>query len=73
MASFKVHELHTTIYDILENALCKQVDNKGNILAYLFHSASRQHHEVWTSLFPFLHNFKDTVPPNESYLYWHII
>ena len=30
---------------------------------HLFNSVSRQHHEVWTSQFPFLHSLKEVIPP----------
>ena len=39
----------------------------------MFNSASRQHHEVWASQFPFLHSLKDVVPPSEACLYGCII
>ena len=35
----------------------------------LFNSASRQYHEVWAMQFSFLHNFKDTLPLSEAFLY----
>ena len=44
----------------------------SSILAYLYHFASKLCHEVWAFHFPFLHNFKDTVPPSEACLYVHI-
>ena len=37
----EVYELLTVICDILDNAVSKQVENTANILAFLFHSASR--------------------------------
>ena len=40
------------------------------ILAHVF-SASRQHHEVWGSQFPFLHSLKDVIPPSKACLYGH--
>ena len=50
--------------------LCQYwVDNTGNVLAYLFNSASRQHYEVWASEFTFLHSIKDSIPPSEACLY----
>ena len=42
------------------------------ILAHLFNSVSRQHCEVWTSQFPFLHSLKEVIPPSEACLYGHI-
>ena len=39
------------------------------ILAHLFNSVSRQHHEVWASHFPFLHSLKEVIPPSEACLY----
>ena len=42
------------------------------ILAYLFKSVSRQHHEVWDSQFPFLHSLKEVIPPSEACPYVHI-
>ena len=32
-------------------------------LTHLFNSVSRQHHEVWTSQFPFPHSLKKGIPP----------
>ena len=60
----KVHELHTIIHDILDNALSKWVGNTADILAYLFSSASRQHHEGRTLQFSCLKKIKDAVPPS---------
>ena len=45
------------------------VCNTAHSLANLFNSVSRQCHEVWALQFPFLHNFKDTIPPTEACLY----
>ena len=42
------------------------------ILAPVFNSAFRQHHEVWVSQFPFLHSLKDMAPLREACLYGHI-
>ena len=52
----EVHELLTKTHGILDNAISKQVENTACILAFLFNSASRQHHEVLTSQYSFLHN-----------------
>ena len=52
--------------------MSKLVGNTACILAYLFNSASRQHCEIWALHFPFLHSFKNTVPPSETCLYGHI-
>ena len=43
----EVHELLLWIHDILDKAVSKQVGNSAHILAHLFNSVSRQHHEVW--------------------------
>ena len=65
IAASEVHELLTQIHHILCSAVSKQVGNLTNILAYLFYSASRQHHEVWACQFPFLHSIKDYIPHKE--------
>ena len=57
----EVHEPLTWIHDILDNAVSKWVGNAAHILAYIFNSALRQHCEVLTSHFPFLHNFIRTL------------
>ena len=41
-----VCELLLRIHDILDKAVSKQVRSLAHILAYLFNSVSRQHHEV---------------------------
>ena len=64
----EVHELLTKIQDIMDNAVCKQAGNTP----FLFNSVSRQHYDVWALQFPFLYNFKNTVPPSEASLYGHI-
>ena len=48
--------------------MSKLVGDTASILAYLFHSASRQCHKIRTLHFLFLYNFKDTVPPSEACL-----
>ena len=54
IAASEVHELCIKIYDILDNAVSKQVGDTAHILVYLFfNSASRSHFEVWASQFPF--------------------
>ena len=68
----EVCELLLWIHDILDKAVSKQVGNSACILAYLFNSVSRQHHEVWASQFPFLHSLKEVIPPSEACLYGHI-
>ena len=65
-------ELLIEIYDILDNALSKWVENTVHIWASLFNSASRQCHDVWASQNHFVHIFKDSAPPSEVYLYGHI-
>ena len=50
---------------MLDGGISKQGGNTGNILAYYFNSTSRQ----W---FPFLHNFKDIIPPSNHSLSDHI-
>ena len=64
----ELYELLTKIHDILDNSVSKLVFNAAHILAYLFTSASGQFDEVCTSVF-LLHNFKDTVPFSEDFLY----
>ena len=49
----ELHELFIKVHDILDNAVSKQVGNSTHILAHVFNSVSRQHHEVWASQFPF--------------------
>ena len=49
IAALEVHELLTRIHDILDNSVSKWVGNTACILASLFNSGSRQHHEVCTS------------------------
>ena len=61
----EVHQLLTRINDILDNVMSKWVGNTTHILAHVFNSATRQHHEVWTSQLPFLYSLKDMVPPHE--------
>ena len=68
----EVHELLIKVYDILDNAVPKCVGNSANILAHIFHSASRQHCEVWASQSPFLGSLKDVVPPSKACLFGHI-
>ena len=68
----EVCELLLRIHDILDKAVSKQVGNLVCILAYLFYSVSRQHHEVWASQFPFLHSLREVIPPSEACLYGHI-
>ena len=46
------------------------IGNTACILAYLYNSASTQHHEVLASQSSFLHNFWDTVLPSEAFLLW---
>ena len=57
------------IHVILDKAVSKQVGNSAHILAHLFNSVFRQHHEVWASQFPFLHSLKEVIPPSEACLY----
>ena len=52
--------LRFMIHDIPDGTVSKGIDNTAHILAYLFNSAPRWHGVVWTSHFPFLHNFRDT-------------
>ena len=68
----EVHELLVWIPGILDKAVSKRVGNSAHILAHLFNSVSRQHHEVWASQFPFLHSLKEVIPPSEACLYGHI-
>ena len=68
----EVCELLLRIHDILDKAVSKRVGNLAHILAYLFNSVSRLHHEVWVSQFPFLHSLKEVIPPSEACLYGHI-
>ena len=65
----EVYELLLRIHDILDRAVSKQVVNSAHILAHLFNSVSRQHHEIWASQFPFLHTFKKVISPSEACLY----
>ena len=67
----EVHELLLQIHGILYKAVSKQVGNSACILAHLFNSVSRQHHEVWTLQFPFLSSLKEVIPPSEVCLYGH--
>ena len=57
----EVHELLTKIHEILDSAMSKWVGNTTSILAHVFNSASRQHHELLASQFPFLHSVIGTV------------
>ena len=68
----EVHELLLQIHGILDKAVSKQVGNSAYILAHLFNSVSRQHHDVWASQFRFLHSLKEVIPPSEACLYGHI-
>ena len=68
----EVCDLLLWIHGILDKAVSKQVGNSVHILAHLFNSVSRQHHEVWASQFPFLHSLKEVIPPSEACLYGHI-
>ena len=65
----EVHELLLRVHGILDKAVSKQVGNSAHILAYLFNSVSRQHHEILASEFPFLHSLKEVIPPSEACLY----
>ena len=38
------------------------------VFSILFHSAFRQHCEVWTLQFPFIHSFRNTLPLSEACL-----
>ena len=67
-----MHELLLRIHGILDRAVSKHVGNSACILAHLFNSVSRQHHEIWASQFPFLHSLKEVIPPSEACLYGHI-
>ena len=64
-----VHGLLTKIHDIPDSAGSKFICNTALIFCTPFNSASRQHYDVWASQFPFHHNSKDNIPPNESCLY----
>ena len=44
----------------------------SSYFAHVFNSISRQHHEVWSSQFPFLHSLREVIPPSEACLYGHI-
>ena len=68
----EVHELLLKVYNILDNAVSKQVGNSAHILAHVFNYVSRRCHEVWASQFPFLHSLGDVIPPSEACLYGHI-
>ena len=68
----EMHGFFYKIHDILDNALSKCFGKTADILAFLFKSVSRHHHEVWASQFCFLHKFKDTVSPSKVCLYGHI-
>ena len=46
--------------------VCELLLKIHDILAYLFNSLSRQHCEVWASMFPFLHSLRDVIPPSEA-------
>ena len=63
-AASEVSELLTKIQILDSDTACG--------LAYLLISASRQHHKVCSSQFPFLHHIKDTVAPREACLYGYI-
>ena len=68
----EVLELLTKIHKILDSAVSKWVGNIAHILAFLFNSASRQCLEVCALQYPFLHYFKDSVPPSEACFYGFI-
>ena len=68
----EVHEVLIKVYDLLDNAVSKQVGNLTHILVHVFHSASRQCCEVWNPQFPCLHGLKDVVYAREACLYGHI-
>ena len=68
----EVHELFLWIHGISYKAVSKPVGNSAHILAHLFNSVSRQHHEVWASQFPFLHSLKEVIPPSDACLCGHI-
>ena len=72
IAASEGHKLCTKIHDTVDSDVSKWVGNTAHILAYLFYFASKQHHEVWASKFPFLQSIKDTVPPSEACLYGYI-
>ena len=61
--ALEVHDPLTKAHDILENAVSKWVSYTTHILVFLSYSASRQDHEVWASLFPFLLNIEDSFLP----------
>ena len=46
------------------NAVSNLVGNVSHILSYLLDSASRQCCESWALQFPFIHDFKDILPPS---------
>ena len=58
ISASEVCDLLLNVHDILDMAVSKQVRNSAHILAHLFNSVSRQHHEVWALQFPFLHSFR---------------
>ena len=60
------------VHNILDKAVSKCIRNSTCILAHVFNSVSRQHHEVWASQFPFLLSLRDVIPPSEACLYGHI-
>ena len=68
----EVCELLSKMHDILDSVMSKWVGNSAHILVHYFNSASRQHHEVWVSQFPFLHSLRNMVPPSEACLYGSI-
>ena len=68
----EVCELLLKVHDNLDNAGSKQVGNSAHILAHVFDSLSRQHHEVWASQFTFLQSLKDVIPPSQAFLYGSI-
>ena len=65
----EVCELLLKVHNTLTNAVSKQVGNSACILAHVFNSVSRQHHEVCASQFPFLNSLGDVIPPSEACLY----
>ena len=68
----EVCELLLKVHHFLDNAMSKQVGNSANILADVLNSVSRQHHEVWSSQFPFLYSPWNVIPPSDFCLYGHI-
>ena len=68
----EVHKILTKIHDILDYAISRLIWNTAHILAFLLNSASWQHHEVWSSQYPFIYNFKDSIPPPEACVHVHI-